>query len=208
MDRSLIDYIPLVLWSLSKQTEIKALLEAEQPEVEALDRSQRWVLNNQFILTATEYGIKRWERMLHIIPKGTDSLEMRRARVLTLLNLQLPYTKKWLQNWLDALCGEGNYDLTVAAYTIALDLGYDKIPEAEKLMTDITSTLMAVRPANMLLEINGMRQTTGTISVAGYTDSAAQVDVYPARAAYDAYGAMRIGGFTDYAESIDVYPIT
>lgn len=63
MDRLIIDYLPAVLCNVP---EFKALMAAEQPEIEALWAEQKSVLENQFLVSATELGVKRWERILKI----------------------------------------------------------------------------------------------------------------------------------------------
>lgn len=205
MDRRIIDYLPYVLREV---VEYRELMEAEQPELAALWAAQDAVLADQYVVTATAYGIGRWEAMLGIYPKDTDGLEMRRARILSLLQLKLPYTKRWLANWLNDLCGAGNYDLAITAYTIVIDLGYDQIPEAEKLAEDIYTMLAAVRPANMVLELNGMRNTQGVANVSAFTECALETEVWPAQAELDSSGGAQITGYTEYVYTADAYPIT
>lgn len=204
MDRQIIEYLPHVLREV---VEYRQLMEAEQPELAALWEAQDNVLADQYIVTATEYGISRWESMLGIYPKDTDGPEMRRTRILSLLQLKLPYTRRWLANWLNDLCGTGNYGLAITAYTIIIDLGYDLIPEAEKLVGDIYTMLAAVRPANMVLELNGMRNAYGAVSVAALTECALDMEVWPARAELDSNGNMRITGYTEYVYTADIFPI-
>nr|DAW60544.1 MAG TPA: tail protein [Caudoviricetes sp.] len=182
-------------------------MEAEQPELAALWAAQDKVLADQYIVTATEYGISRWEAILGIYPKDTDGLEMRRARILSMLQLKLPYTKRWLANWLNDLCGAGNYDLAITAYSIVIDLGYDLIPEAEKLAGDIYTMLAAVRPANMVLELNGMRNISGAANVAAITECALDMEVWPAQAELDSSGGVQITGYTEYVYTADAYPV-
>lgn len=104
---------------------------------------------------------------------------MRRTRVLAILRLKLPYTLRWLRNWLDELCGIGNYALSVSPYIIALDLGYDNIPEAENLASDIMSMLQTVKPANMVLDFNAQRQSNGAVVIGGITEVSALLEVFP-----------------------------
>lgn len=204
MDRQIIDYLPYVLRDV---VEYRQLMEAEQPELAALWAAQDKVLADQYIVTATEYGISRWEAILGIYPKDTDGLEMRRARILSMLQLKLPYTKRWLANWLNDLCGAGNYDLAITAYSIVIDLGYDLIPEAEKLAGDIYTMLVAVCPANMVLELNGMRNTNGAANVAAFTECALDMEVWPAQAELDSSGGVQITGYTEYVYTANTYPV-
>ena len=110
MDRKLINYLPYVVRDYA---EFKGISEAEQPEFESAWGSSDDLLNNQFISTAGNLGLSRWEKILGITPKGTDTLEDRRFRILTRLNEELPYTLPQLRNILETLCGSGNYSAEV-----------------------------------------------------------------------------------------------
>lgn len=102
MDRKLINYLPYVVRDYA---EFKGISEAEQPEFESAWGSSDDLLNNQFISTAGNLGLSRWEKILGITTKGTDTLEDRRFRILTRLNEELPYTLPQLRNILETLCG-------------------------------------------------------------------------------------------------------
>jgi hypothetical protein len=175
-ERRLIEYLPGVLQDVR---EYKALMFAEQPEIPRLFIEIQRALDNQFVETSDEYGIKRREEILKIVPLGTDELDTRRARVLLALGLKLPYTLRWLENWLGELCGEGNYGLYVADYDIDLDLSYDTVPEPEKITADVVRTLLAVKPANMTLSCNALRRSDAELLIGGTSKYALTVDVYP-----------------------------
>jgi len=106
-DRPLISYIPTVL---KEVPQYQALTYGEQPEIFNLFAEIEIALNNQFVETSTEYGIKRWETILGIIPKATDSFEARKTKILIRLNEQLPYTLTTFINMLRNLYGE-NFEL-------------------------------------------------------------------------------------------------
>ena len=115
MDRKLINYLPYVVRIMRN---FKGLSGAEQPEFENAWAAVDDLLNNQFIKTAGNLGLSRWEKILGITPKGTDTLDDRRFRVLTRLNEELPYTLPQLRVILESLCGAGNYSADVADYTL------------------------------------------------------------------------------------------
>lgn len=58
MDRKLIDYLPPVLASI---LEMQAIMEIEQPEAEMLWDKLSGVMDDQFVETASEERVKRWE---------------------------------------------------------------------------------------------------------------------------------------------------
>ena len=105
-NRKLIDYLPLFIQEF---VEMQRIMSAEQPEVDALWDSCENVLNDSFIMYASENGVKRWESIIGITPKDTDTLDERRFRILTKMNQELPYTMVKLKEVLTVICGEGNF---------------------------------------------------------------------------------------------------
>ena len=79
MERKLIDYLPYVIRDYA---EFQGIMGSEQPEIEKAWNTTDDLLDNQFIPTAGNMGLSRWEKILGITPKGTDSLEDRRFRIL------------------------------------------------------------------------------------------------------------------------------
>ena len=107
------------------------------------------LLADQFILTAGESGISRWEKILGIAPKGTDTLDDRRFRVLTRLNEELPYTLPKLCEMLSNLCG-GKFTAELSDYTLSVKLGLS----AKSNYSDVAMLLDRVIPANILAEVS------------------------------------------------------
>lgn len=91
--------------------ELDKLLEAETPEFQLLVENELKLLNNLFILTADEEGLKRFEALLHLYPAEDDTLETRRNNVLTKWYTKDIYTMKTLRNRLEMLQGNSNIDL-------------------------------------------------------------------------------------------------
>lgn len=102
MNRQLRDYLPPI-WLQARQMAV--LAETEQPEVEQLWDGLQDGLDNQFLSTAGEYGISRWEAFLKIQPRGSETLDERRFRLQARLNERLPYTFLRLCEMLETLCG-------------------------------------------------------------------------------------------------------
>ena len=85
----LVSYLPPFL---AEFKEIAVTLEAENPEFVLVWNAAERVLKNEFIETADEYGISRFEKLLHIFPSTEDTLESRRARVQIRWFSSIPYT--------------------------------------------------------------------------------------------------------------------
>ena len=150
MDRTinLIEYVPPIL---AETREFKAIFAAENVEIERLRTSYLNLFADQFIQTATENGIARLEKIMGIVPKGTDSLEVRRFRLLARKQEKLPYTKWTLPEQLAALCGDDGYSLnidhTARKISVRVALTVKGMYDAVELL------LLKQRPANMVIDL-------------------------------------------------------
>ncbi len=154
MDRRLINYLPPVLQQVQ---EFQAINAANEPEISIAWDALAAVMANQFLDAADEWGVAVWERELRILPKGTDTMEFRKARIKSMWNTQLPYTLPQLRNILQALCGAGNYSADIAAgsYHLVVKIGL----AAKSNYRDVQSLLQQVIPANLTLELAQMYNT-------------------------------------------------
>ena len=154
LDRKLIDYLPPVL---QQTREMQAVMEGEQPAVAGLWDAWKTVLDALFVRYANEQGLARWERMLGIRPRGTDSMEVRRVAVLARLNEQLPFTERTLRLMLDGVCGPGGYTLEIIYWEYRV---FVRVHLWEKRAMDEAAALLGrVVPANMVIDL-GLRYNT------------------------------------------------
>jgi hypothetical protein len=132
---------------MQEYLEMRKVMETEQVEIDRLWMEVENALADQFVMGATENGVIRWESLLGVSPKDTDTLDERKFRILAMLNRELPYTLRKLEQALTNLCGAGNYSIEVhaAEYHIEVKLALtnqNNYHEVEKL-------LMKMVPANM-----------------------------------------------------------
>ena len=154
LDRKLIDYLPPVL---QQTREMQAVMEGEQPAGAGLWDAWKTVLDALFVRYANEQGLARWERMLGIRPRGTDSMEVRRVAVLARLNEQLPFTERTLRLMLDGVCGPGGYTLEIIYREYRV---FVRVHLWEKRAMDEAAALLGrVVPANMVIDL-GLRYNT------------------------------------------------
>lgn len=85
--------------------EINITLTAENPEFVLVWKAADRALSNEFIATADEYGIGRFEKILGIYPADTDTLEARRMRVQNKWFNAAPYTIRMLAAKMAELLG-------------------------------------------------------------------------------------------------------
>ncbi|MCM1228274.1 MAG: YmfQ family protein [Clostridium sp.] len=115
----LVSYLPSFL---AEFKEIAVALEAENPEFTLVWNAADRVLYNEFIATADEYGISRFEKILNILPSREDTLESRRTNVMSKWLSDLPYTMKILIKNLQILCGGNDFTISKSFnnYTIRI----------------------------------------------------------------------------------------
>lgn len=151
MDRevNLINHLPEILQGIQ---EFRQLAEIEDPELEKLWACLEEALNEQFVGSATTYGIKRWESILKILPKATDSPDERRFRILARLNEQLPYSFRMLARQLASLCGPEGYSLEAKTdeYTLVVRVALT----AKANFDDVAGLLERTIPANIIIDLS------------------------------------------------------
>lgn len=152
MDRKLIDYLPP---ALQRVTEFMAITEAQQPEIEKAWDALDFVMNNQFIDTATEAGVSVWESELGITPSNTDTLEDRKQRIKLFWTYGVVYTYNWLVDWLKTFCGNGNLLPAINEYTlrVSLPITIDYLSVLENLRKYISANVL-IDPLLLLSKIN------------------------------------------------------
>lgn len=166
IDRELINYLPPFM---REYKEIKQIMATEQIEIQAVWDAVEEVENNQFVASSGDSGLKRWEKILDIVPKATDTLEERRFRILSRINFELPYTIKRLREILTTLCGADGFEITVEGYEIEIKLALGNASMYEDVELLLNNTI----PANMLKHIKIMYNTYRILSGFTHQDLAA-----------------------------------
>ncbi|MFJ7971331.1 putative phage tail protein [Psychrobacillus sp. NPDC096389] len=146
-----IDLYPLLPPTVKEFEEFKEITQAQIAEFNRIRAHLIGIFKDRFVYEATENGLRRWEKMLKIQRRSTDTLEERRFRILAKMNNRLPYTFKALIQRLNALCGEGKYQVFLDANAYELDFEFfEKIADV-KLLKD---TMEEMIPVNLALEYN------------------------------------------------------
>lgn len=142
----ILQYLPNVVGNIR---ECKAVAKAENPQLQKLWTALDGGLKDQFVEDSTIHGVKRMEAILSISPKGRETLEDRKRRILARLNETLPYTYRRLESWLLGVCGDENFYLTLEheIYKITIGLEYAVVSHA----IEIYNEARKIIPANMIL---------------------------------------------------------
>ncbi|OSA89563.1 UNVERIFIED_ORG: hypothetical protein B2H93_15995 [Clostridium botulinum] len=161
MDRQIdiSNYVPKILQEFK---EFKTVTNTENPEIKLLWSTLEDAFNDQFINDATENGVKRWESILKIVPKGTDSLDFRKFRIITRLNERLPYTYRLLEQQLTTLCGKDGYHLELKnkEYTLIVKIALT----AKSNLDDVGDLLNRTVPANIVIDLSLLYNQQLTLS--------------------------------------------
>lgn len=167
-DVNLVEYLPPFL---REYRELKAVMNAENPEFLAVYSAADRVLKNEFIETADEYGISRFEKMLNILPSKEDTLDSRRSRVQARWFTELPYTMRAFLEKLSGLSEYGN--ITVSTdfdhYMVRIDTDfelYGQTDEIERLVElMLPCNISADLKNTMRIYSDGCYLTGGAVSV-------------------------------------------
>ena len=145
MRKKLNEYLPSILL---KTYEFTLLCDTEQREFNRLNTAVDEVLDAQFVSTAGEYAIQRYEKIFGVVPQDTDTLDERRFKVLTRINTQLPFSVRRLRQQLATLCGEDGYKLEVngGVYTLTVKVALT----AKRNQQAVEELFADIVPANMV----------------------------------------------------------
>lgn len=155
MDRQLIDYLPGIMQNYE---EIKQIMQAEQPTVEALWNACDSLLREAFVQTETEVGAGRWEKILEIQPKDTDTLEVRNFRIKGKLVEDIPYSEPVFERMLAALCGENGFTKKITSEN-GLTMSIRVALTAKELKQEVDALADRIVPAHFILDIQLMYNT-------------------------------------------------
>lgn len=153
-------YFPDVL---AKAKEFISLGAAVDPELMLNWKALIKQMLNTFVYDLDKDGAARWEDMLRLHPSASDSLSVRRQRILAKINATLPYTFRSFQNILNAIYGDGNVveQLNAAEYKLWLDLA----AEVTFKNAEIRRLARVIIPANLDIKISN----TKSVNVKQYT---------------------------------------
>lgn len=176
----LISYLPEYLHGYK---ELGKTMEAQQAEIQKLEDIIEELKNNQFIISADEQGIKKYETMLGVIALDDDTLENRKFRVLSRWNNTIPYTVFTLREKLENLCGKDGYILKVMNKEYRVLVRVSLISKKNYRMVE--EMLNEVIPANMVIDLSllyNQHITLGKFThrrLAAYTHSQIRNEVLP-----------------------------
>ncbi len=124
---TIINYLPEYV---QEYQEMQKIMTAENPELQFYWENIETSKDNMFPVTADENGLTRFEAMLQLNPQDDDTVDDRRARVLSKYNSMTVYTISGLKDMLAVLCGSDySVDLEASKYTLKVGIGLASIKQ-------------------------------------------------------------------------------
>ncbi|MCL2083033.1 MAG: YmfQ family protein [Oscillospiraceae bacterium] len=143
-NKPLEEYIPEFLHEIQGY---KAIFSGQEPEITHAWNQAAIVMNDQFVITASENGVMRWERLLKITPNPSFTQEERKFTILSRLVEQLPFTMRRLERILSELCTPEGFsaELHPNEYILCVKVALTAVNN----FNDVGLMLRRVCPANL-----------------------------------------------------------
>lgn len=144
-DVNLIKHLPSFV---QEYREIQGVMNAENPELQAVADTSEKIKDNLFVLSTDEEGIERYEKMFGITPSNGEELFDRQTKVLTKYTNSVTYTLRGLIERLNIICGVDGYTLEMDANAYFIKVGLDfKVRNSVNVVSTMLQTMI---PANMV----------------------------------------------------------
>lgn len=142
-------------------TEMEDLIAVEDNILDEAENEKKNLEDNQYVLTANEYGIEQYENMLGIIPNpAVETLQFRRDRIINRLSMTPPFTFRFLKKKLDEIIGVEKWKAYIdfSTYTLYVESSANNQIWFEEILITMTN----LKPANIVF-INQPLITQGLV---------------------------------------------
>lgn len=145
----LINYLPKFI---SEIEEIKSIMQTSQLNINDINIELEKILNNFFIEDSDLNAIKRYEKILNIFPKHSDTNDIRKDNIIIKYNKILPFTLENLILMLNSILGEGNYKLNLEyeKFNLNILISLNKRDLKDSIFEFLDKTI----PANIIINLS------------------------------------------------------
>ena len=134
---------------LQELIEFQQIANAEQPEFENAVSDVKSAADDFFLVSLSEYGCERWEKILGLSAAPGDTVQDRRDRILIKYLDQLPYTYRTLLKYLATVSEDFTVTLNENAYDLYIRIRLEGYAQRDAL----AATLGQMIPANLVLRL-------------------------------------------------------
>ena len=138
--KKLLEYLPPFMQSFG---ELQEIMRVEDKWMDKLLAGIQKIYDNAFIEDCDEYGIRKYESLLGILPEPQDKLEVRKRRVMV--------------RQLNILCGVNNYDIDSDLENYRISFSIYGTEEVSK----IQRALDRILPQNIWYEVRAAESSQG-----------------------------------------------
>lgn len=204
MKKKLIEFLPS---KVAEIEEFKEIMNTEDLELKAIEIKQNNLLNENFIDTATELGIKHRENLYKIKPDlRNESLNFRKLRIKNRKMDKMPITHRALEKKLEVLFGEDNYKVEIINNEYITKLAISTFDW--NAFNEIVDNFRYIIPCNMILQSALVQKIKTNIYFGACTNTGEEVTVYPwSPRSIESKGKVNISiGSNVGIENITIYP--
>ncbi|APC83195.1 putative phage tail protein [Clostridium botulinum] len=175
MKKKLIDFLPPQIADIE---EFKNIMATENIELELIEKGQERILKENFIDTATDYGIKHQEKLFKIrADLLNDTLEFRKLRIKNRKMDKMPITQRALEHKLKTLFGEGNYKVEVLNDEYVLKVFISTFNWS--MFNEIIDNFRYIIPCNMMLSSTLVQKIKFPVYIGSCMTTGEEITVYP-----------------------------
>ena len=142
---SMSSYAPLYINEILQMSEIYKVQDFYLKELQNLALQK---LNGNFVMTSNEHFVKRYEKLLNIVPYSQNNLEERKKRIIALLSLKYPITLMGLENKINLIFPESNCNLIYHSGQYLLTVKINPMPLSQIII--LHDLLNQSLPANII----------------------------------------------------------
>ena len=137
----------------SDNIDMKAIIEAIQPELDMRSETLQGYSDDTFAKRATLDGILQWEIILGIVADPSiEPLQFRRERVLNRLASNTPFTERALQSMMNNIMGADAWAYSLDYNNYTLDIV--SLRPGNNWVREVITTLESIMPANIVWTVN------------------------------------------------------
>ncbi|GAA0124778.1 DUF2313 domain-containing protein [Clostridium sp. CTA-19] len=204
MKKKLIDFLPSKIANIA---EFKEIMNAEDIEFDSIESMHLKILKENFIDTATDYGISKRESLYKIKPdKKNESLDFRKLRLKNRKMDKMPITHRALEQKLETLFGEDNYKVEVQNDDYLVKVFINTFDW--NAFNEITDNFRNIIPCNMILKSSLVQKIKSNIYFGACTTIGEELTVYPwSPKSIESKGTVKFAlGSNTGVENITIYP--
>lgn len=178
--------------------DIQEVYRVESAELQLLWDIMLDIFKEEYIYTASDYGLEAWEQILGINPPDLTDTEGRRSEILSVLIGQRPFTMPKVQEMLNFKFG--NHVVEHSVVSDRYEYWLDVVDGFETQLNNIIDYVEPLIPKNLIIKTKSTTQLNGEIYIGAISDV---YEFFHVGAALDKFD-FKVGSDINIGMSFDV----